>query len=132
MRVCVCVFAQKCRSEVLLRSVNQKCCSEVPLGSVDQKCCSEVSIKRASLRGVIKSVAQGYCSLRSEVSLRSVIQKRLSNMCVETSLELSQLCSTSLVREVQVSSSSWKIATMKCKSSTQSTGVQLQFEIVTL
>ena len=95
MCVCVCV-AQKCLSKVLLRGV-------------DQKCCSEVSIRRVSLRSVIKSVAQGYRSL-----LRGVAQKCRSGVShlSATSLELSPLCSTSLVRKAQASSSSGKIATL--------------------
>ena len=101
VRLCVCVC-----SEVSLRSVNQKCCSEVSLRSVGQKCCSEVSIRRVSLRGVIKSGAQADPSL-----LRGVAQKCRSGVSLK-SVSQSQLCSTRLVREVQVSSSSWKIATL--------------------
>ena len=35
---CVCVFAQKCCSEVLVRSVAQKCCSELSIRGVGQRC----------------------------------------------------------------------------------------------
>ena len=43
-RKCRQKFARKCRSEVLLISVDQKCCSEVSTSSVDQKCCADVSL----------------------------------------------------------------------------------------
>ena len=70
--ICVGVFAQKCCSEALIRSIGQKCCSELSIrgvgqgcrnSSVGQKCCSEVSVG---------SVAQ---QCESEVLTRSVDQK---------------------------------------------------------
>ena len=54
LHVCVCVFAQKCCSEVLITSIGQKYCSELSVRGVDQqcrirrvaqKCCSEVSVE---------------------------------------------------------------------------------------
>ena len=40
--MCVCVFAQKCCSEVLIRSIGQKCCSELSIRGVGQGCRSAV------------------------------------------------------------------------------------------
>ena len=131
---------QKCCSEVLLRTVDEKFGSEVLLISVNQKCGSAVLLK-LSIRSVnqkcgsmLKSVDQKKCrsdvllrsvdqkKCRSEVLLRSVDQKKCGSEVLircrsDVSLRSlvragkSQLCCAGLVREVQVSSSSWKIAT---------------------
>ena len=57
--------AQKCQSKVLLRSVAQKCRTELLLGSFGQKKCDQ----KVLLRGI------AHCS---EASLRSVAQERRS------------------------------------------------------
>ena len=86
---------QKCQSEVRIKSVAQKCRSEkMSLRRVAQKCRSE-KVWFRSVDQVFRSVNQKSCS---DVSLRSLVRAGKS-----------QICCAGLVREVQVSSSSWKI-----------------------
>ena len=88
--MCVCAFAQKCCSEVLIRSIDQKCCSELSLRSVIQQCCSELSLRSVDEeRGsevLIRSVAQ---NCRSEVWIRSVDPKCGSS---EVLVRIAQKC----------------------------------------
>ena len=76
----------KCQSEVLLRKVDQKKCrSEVLLRSVGQKKCgSEVLVRcrsEVSIRSVLMRRVPQKC--RSEVSIRSVAQKCRSDFSIQ-------------------------------------------------
>ena len=107
------VDQKQCGSEVLMRRVPQQCWSEVSIRCVAQKCRSEVLLR-------LRSVDQKKCGSEvlircfSTVSLRSVNQKWCSNVSLRSLVRAgkSQLCSASLAREVQVSSSSLKIVTL--------------------
>ena len=103
-----------------LRSVAHKCQPEVWFISVAQKLLRKVDQKKCGSEVLPRTVDQKKCGsevlvrCRSKVSLRSVNQKLCSDVLLRSLVRagISQLCSASLVREVQVSSSSWKIATL--------------------
>ena len=141
------VYRSEVSTEVLLGSVDQKCCSEVSITSVEQKCCSEVAQGyRSLLRGVAQKCRAGasLMSLRyvcrnvarivaqaavllivcgSDVSLKGVFRVSLRSAALAHEVQVSSsswkiVTLKGLAREVRVSSSGWKIATLLYKSST--------------